>query len=70
MKKIEAKTILKNEMIPYWLIAKKLGVSEMKVYRMLRDNEENLPVGDEEKIIKAIREICIERSEKKNAEND
>ena len=61
MKVRTAKDILKNESIPYWKIAKEMNVSENTVWRMLRDNEENLSCENEEKLFKAINAINIER---------
>ena len=61
MKVRTAKDILKNESIPYWRLAKALNVSESTVYRMLRDDEENLSCENEDKLFKAINAINIER---------
>ena len=61
MKVGTAKDILKNESIPYWRLAKALNVSESTVYRMLRDDEENLSCENEGKLFRAINAINTER---------
>ena len=55
------KEILKNEKIPYWRLAKEIGLSETSVYRMMRDEESFISVEDEHRILSAINQINKER---------